>query len=222
VSVEANMTSLARHDLVQVAAASWATILAGYPPLLDEPLLADWAERHRPLVVRRADCEDRRFAGLVPLGLSLPPASKRRRIAVQVPAVTIRSVSPPPRLADLVSCAPPAWCATIDRLLELDAEVRAYGGLAWQYATGLQYLSATSDLDLLWRQVPGSSCEDLLAGIAAIERRAPMRIDGEVVAVDGGAVPWRELYSGAAEVLVKRLQGVVVAARRTFMSGSES
>lgn len=214
--------NLARHDLVRVAPASWPAVLAGCPQRPDEPLLADWAERERPLVVRRIGCAERRCAGLIPLGVSLPPSSNMRRIAVQVPAAAIRSVSPPPRLADLMASAPPAWRATIDRLLELDADARAYGSLAWQHATGLGYLSATSDLDLLWRCAAGSSCEALMAGIAAIERQAPMRIDGEVVAADGGAVHWRELQSGTPEVLVKRLDDVVVLPRRTFMSGSVS
>lgn len=221
-SAAADTGNLARHDLVRVAPASWAAILGGCPPLRDEPLLADWAERDRPLIVRRVGCDERRSAGLVPLGISLPPSSKMRRIAVQVPAVAICSVSPPPRLADLVSSAPLAWHATIDRLLELDADARAYGSLAWQHATGLGYLSATSDLDLLWRCTAGSACEALLTGIAAIERQAPMRIDGEVMAADGGAVHWRELQSGVAEVLVKRLDDVVVLPRRTFMSRSVS
>lgn len=218
----ANTVRLARHDLVRVAPASWEAILAGYPALLDEPLLADWAERDRPLVVRRAGCDERRCAGLVPLGLSLPPSSKVRRIAVQVPALAICSVAPPPRLADLVSSAPLAWRVTIDRLLKLDAGARAYGSLAWQHATGLCYLSATSDLDLLWRCAAGSSCEALLAAIAAIERQAPMRIDGEVMTADGGAVHWRELQSGAAEVLVKRLNDVAMLSRRMFVYGSVS
>lgn len=212
------MAALARHDLVRVAPASWPAILAGCPLLLNEPLLTDWAERDRPLIVRRAGCDEHRSAGLVPLGLPLPLAQGKRRIAVQAPAVAICDVSPPPRLVDLASSAPVAWRATIDRLLQLDAGVRAYGSLAWQHATGLAYLSATSDLDLLWRHVGGSSCEALLAGIAAVERQAPMRIDGEVVAADGGAVHWRELRSGAAEVLVKRLDEVVVLPRRAFIS----
>ena len=196
--------------------------MAGCPSRPDEPLLADWAERDRPLVVRRAGCDERRCASLIPLGVSLPPSSKLRRIALQVPAVAICTVSPPPLLAELVSSAPLAWRATIDRLLELDAGTRVYGSLAWQHATGLRYLRATSDLDLLWRCAAGSSCEALLAEIAAIARHAPMRIDGEVLAADGGAVHWRELQSGAAEVLVKRLDDAVMLSRRTFLSGSVS
>jgi malonate decarboxylase holo-[acyl-carrier-protein] synthase len=222
VSAAVNPGNLARHDLVRVAPASWPAILAECSPLPDEPLLADWAERDRPLVVRRTRCDERRCASLVPLGVSLPPSCKMRRIALQVPAIAISRVSPPPLLAELVSSAPLAWRPTIDRLLELDAGTRAYGSLAWQHATGLGYLSATSDLDLLWRCAAGSSCETLLAGIAAIERHAPMRIDGEVLAADGGAVHWRELQSGAAEVLVKRRDDVVVVSRRAFISGSLS
>jgi phosphoribosyl-dephospho-CoA transferase len=218
----AQVARLARHDLVRVAPASWPAILAEHPSLLEEPMLAHWAGQSRPLVVRRRACEERRCADLVPLGLCLPPASRRRRIALQVPAIAICEVAPPPRLFDLASCAPGAWRGAIEGLLELDPSARAYGSLAWQHATGLGYLSASSDLDLLWTHVSGASCEALLAAIAAIERGAPMRIDGEVVAADGGAVHWRELQSGAAEVLVKRLDEVRMVPRRVFMSGSVS
>lgn len=221
-SAAVNTGSIARHDLVRVAPASWPAILAGCLPLPDEPLLAEWAERDRPLIVRRTGRHERRCASLVPLGVSLPPSSKTRRIALQAPAAAICSVSPPPLLAELVSSAPLTWRATIDRLLELDASARVYGSLAWQHATGLGYLSPASDLDLLWRSAAGSSCEALLAGIAAIERQAPMRIDGEVLAADGGAVHWRELQSGAAEVLVKRLDDVAMLSRHGFMSGGVS
>jgi len=53
----------------------------------------------------------------------------------------------------------------------------------------------------------------ILAGIAAAERTAPMRIDGEVIFSDGGAVNWRELYNALSqdapiEVLIKSMGAV--------------
>jgi len=55
----------------------------------------------------------------------------------------------------------------------------------------------------------------LLAGIAAIESTAPMRIDGELALLDGGAVSWRELaqalrHDGGQEVLVKTREGAMI------------
>src|SRR5262249_16114758 len=115
----------------------------------------------------------------IALGLPLPPSHGKRRIAVALPHDAILSTACPPLLADAGHIAPQSWHASIDRLVALTPEVRCFGSLAWQYLTGLPYLSAGSDLDLLWSLPASHPLEELLAGIAAIDADAPMRIDGE-------------------------------------------
>ena len=195
----------ARHDLVVADPGAWADCLATRPDLDGVPHVARWAALGRPLIVRRlvpGEGTDR-----VPLGLPLPPADGKRRIGLALPADALRPVSAP-GLADAAPHAPTAWRPTLDALLALARDhaftPRPFGALLWQAVTGLAYLSATSDLDLLWPS-PGPVPRTLLSGLARIDATAPMRLDGEVLLPDGGGVQWRELFEapGGGLVLVK-------------------
>lgn len=184
------------------------------PELAGEPLVAGWAERGFPLVLRRPLVGDP--PGEWPLGLPLPPAHNKRRIALTLPEQDISAMAPAPRLADAAQNAPDEWHHAIDRLLLLDMTTRCFGSLAWQHMTGLAYLSATSDLDLLW-DLPAYP-HDLIIGIEAITRTAPMRIDGEVSGPHG-AVQWRELQAAVDNVVVKGETGVTLMLKDTFLAG---
>jgi phosphoribosyl-dephospho-CoA transferase len=46
-----------------------------------------------------------------------------------------------------------------------------------------------------------------------LQRRAPMRLDGEVILPDGRAVHWLELASAAPELLAKTIDRVVLVRR---------
>lgn len=206
-------SALARHDLVTVDAAEWVGRET-------EPLLQEWSRLGRPLITRRrsaAEPPDR-----VPLGLPLPPALGKRRLAVSVPPSAILAIKPPPLLADLISFAPPPWRPTIDRLLALDDETRCFGSLAWQALTGLVYLSPGSDLDLLWRPASRGLAERLLGGLTAISADSPITIDGEVIDRRDAAAQWRELASGAGEILTKRIESVDLVGRDDFLDGFDA
>ncbi|WP_210731753.1 malonate decarboxylase holo-[acyl-carrier-protein] synthase [Sphingomonas sp. PAMC26645] len=196
--------------MVRVDQRAWATMLRGRPELAAELVVADWVSNGSPLVVRRPDCAAQ--DGMIALGLPLPPSHGKRRIAVELSLAALIDLSSPPTLAEAQVVAPKNWHPTIARLLDVDPAVRTFGGLAWQFLTGLPYLSPSSDLDLLWLQ--GAP----LGELAAIDADAPMRIDGEVVASDGGAVQWRELGSATGEVLVKRLHGASTMSVEAFMA----
>ncbi|SFP75804.1 phosphoribosyl-dephospho-CoA transferase [Bradyrhizobium sp. Ghvi] len=211
---------LARHSMVKASTAGWAAVMNRYPELASEPIVASWAHAGRPLVVRRPVCSD--TAGLVPLGLPLPPTHGKRRIAVSLAAIDIVASAPPPLLADAATPAPASWHPTIDKLLTLLPETRSYGSLAWQHLTGLPYLSDSSDLDLLWPLSSAKQAEFLLSGIAGIAKQAPMRLDGEITGPAGG-VQWRELCGADEdEVLVKGPAGVTATTRAAFLAGQVS
>ncbi|GAB6843596.1 malonate decarboxylase holo-[acyl-carrier-protein] synthase [Methylorubrum rhodinum] len=195
---------LRRHDLVRVDPTAWAALLADRPDLAGVPPLPGWAASGWPLIVRRlAPGEDR---ARVPLGLPLPPALGKRRIGFGLPPAVL-TPGPAPTLAEARAAAPPAWHPTLDALIALGARhglvPRPFGGLLWQALTGLPYLTATSDLDLLW-PLAGPLPKTFLDDLAAIAAAAPMRLDGEIVLPDGGGVQWREWHeAGDGEVLVK-------------------
>ena len=204
-----------RHDLLRVAPDAWASALAHCPSVADLPLVGSWADRGWPVIVRRrAEAED---PGLVPVGLPLPPAAGKRRIALLLPPDGVLQRSSPLLLRTAARVADPGWRSTIASLLALGASIgvepSAFGSLLWQYQTGLTYLSPHSDLDVLWPVPPSFDVLSLVFGIAEIQRDAPLRIDGEVVFTDGSAVNWRELWmadraADRASVLVKTTEGV--------------
>lgn len=195
------------------SATGWAALLQAQPALASEPLLGLWAARGFPLIGRRRLLEDP--PGAVPLGLPLPPHHGKRRIAVALLPQDLHQAAPPPLLAEARRAAPSAWQAAITQLLLLDPLTRCFGSLAWQHLTGLAYLSAGSDLDLLWERPRDPAA--LLTGLAAIGETAPMRIDGEVLGRDGG-VQWRELAS-ADPLIVKGAAGLLLLPRAAFLAG---
>jgi len=204
-----------RHELLHVAPDVWASALGHCPSLAGLPLVGSWADRGWPVIVRRRGAAE--DSNLVPIGLPLPPAAGKRRIALLIPPDGILQRSSSPLLRTTARVADPCWQSTIASLLALGARIgvepSVFGSLLWQYLTGLTYLSSQSDLDLLWPVPPGFDACSLLSGIAAVQRDTLLCIDGEIVFPDGSAVNWRELWNAyragdRARVLAKTMEGV--------------
>jgi phosphoribosyl-dephospho-CoA transferase len=212
---QASSPTWRRHDLLHVAPDVWASVLAHRPALADLPLLRTWADSGWPVIVRRrAEAED---PGLAPIGVPLPPAAGKHRVALLFPPEGVLRRSSPPSLRTVASVAGPGWQSTIAALLDLGQSVglepSAFGSLLWQHQTGLTYLSPHSDLDVLWTVPADLDVLSLVSGVAEVQRDTQLRIDGEVVFPDGSAVNWRELWNehrtgGRAGVLAKTMEGV--------------
>lgn len=200
-----------RHRLIYLDPARWNAVLAAYPALRDMPVVVEWVAAGHPLIARRPVCDD--AAGLVPLGLPLPPSFGKQRLAVAAPADAIVSDAPLPLLADAARNAPAAWQGTIAALVAVDPETRCFGGLAWAYLTGLPYLSEASDMDVVWTVANADDAARLVAALERIDTEAPMRLDGEIVTPAGLAVQWREFASDAPEMLAKAADGNRMIAR---------
>jgi phosphoribosyl-dephospho-CoA transferase len=158
----------------------------------------------------------------VGLGLPLPPSVRKRRIAVLMQPADIVSTKPPLSLSAVLGAAPGAWQRSMESVVSLaqrhGVEARVFGSLSWQVLTGLEYLTASSDVDLLLPFLRRGDVTGLTESLAAIERDAPMRLDGELVRADGAAVNWRELHTGARDVLVKTIHGAAVFQTADFLN----
>lgn len=209
-----------RHDLVVVSRSAWHAMLATRSDLATQPLITTWVDQVWPLIVRRALPSD--AAGL-PLGLPLPPAAGRRRIAMVMQPGDIVSTALLPPLLAVLEVAPRAWLPTLYRLAALagqySIEIRVSGSLAWQTLTGLEYLTDRSDLDLLLYFHRDTDVMRLTADLANIQSVAPMRLDGELISATGTAINWREFRSNAQVLLVKSAAGVSLMEPRQFLSG---
>lgn len=210
---------LRRHDLLRVKPATWQAILRCHPGLADLPLVADWALREWPVIVRRRMAGD--LANGVPAAIPLPPSHGKRRLAFSFASGAAVVALPPVLLSDALRAAPAKWQPVAAALLELGEAVgmtpRVFGALLWQHATGLPYLTDRLDLDLLWFISDERTAALLVEGLLRLDADGPVRLDGELELPDGAAVNWRELAQSDAnlggEVLVKTMDGVELRTR---------
>ncbi len=208
------LESWRRHDLLRVEPAAWSRVLRFQPSLAEIPVVVGWAASGWPLIVRRRASGD--APGMIPVGLPLPPGAGKARRSFQLQPADISGRVAARTLRAACGEAPSPWRATVDALLGLAAqtgvEPRVFGSLLWQQLTGLAYLSASSDLDLLWPVNSAVVAERIVRGLASIEQNSPVRLDGEILLPDGGGVQWREWHGNPSEVLVKTLCGVELRA----------
>jgi phosphoribosyl-dephospho-CoA transferase len=119
-----------RHDLVHVVPSAWATALAAHS-LGQVPLLTQWADRGWPVIVRRR--LESEALDIVPVGVPLPLAAGKSRIALNVPPAAVIARAAPPSLRIVAHKADPGWQPTIAALISLGErhgiEPAAFGSL---------------------------------------------------------------------------------------------
>ncbi len=209
-----SVSSWKRHDILYVAPSAWNAALSALQ-ISVVPLLEVWADRGWPVIVRRRMTGEDGDA--IPIGVPLPPTEGKHRIALTIPEDGVIRYATPPRLHNVMQVAPTRWQCIIGELIHLGAyyniQPLVFGSLMWQYQTGLSYINAGSDLDVLWPVADHCNIAALVSGIADIEGDGAPRIDGEIVFSDGSAVNWRELHKvlrsgGPGKLLVKDMDGV--------------
>ncbi len=201
---------LRRHDLVFIDPKRPSS----------EPVVAGWCENGWPLITRRpTPCEPTGIA----LGLPLPPSQGKKRFSLVVQRDEILAVHSPLSLTSVRDRAPREWLSTIGEIEQLahthNLDVRVFGSLGWSVLTGLDYLTAKSDLDLLFHVTANTDLDHVIRALARIEATAPMRLDGEFVREDGGAANWREFLGTGRDVMVKSLGGAGFVDRQRFLRG---
>lgn len=204
-----------RHDLVYLrpgAGFAWA----GPPPAspVVRAAVAAWIAAGRPLVAARQPADG---GGLL-LGLALPLALARQRVALRVDAGAVAEIRPPLALAACLggqSAAVREVLTTLERVLRrAGVGLGAYGSLAWEALSGEAYRHAESDIDLICDVADRAQLETALALFADAATTLPCRLDGEIRLPGGAAIAWRELAAACGEprrsVLVKDEQGVAL------------
>jgi phosphoribosyl-dephospho-CoA transferase len=210
---------LRRHDLLRPDLVAWDAMLRCHPGFADLPLVADWARLGRPVIVRRRMVGD--FADSVPAALPLPPCLGKRRLAFSFSSGEAVTALPPVLLCDAARTAPTEWQPVVAALLDIGDAIeiapRVFGALLWQHTTGLLYLSARSDPDLLWSISDERTALSLVERLLRLDAESPVRLDGELELPDGAGVNWRELAQSCSgpgdDLLVKTMDGVEVRTR---------
>ena len=204
-----------RHDLVYLrpgAAFAWAGPAPTSPVV--RAAVAAWITAGRPLVAARQPGD----GGQLLLGLALPRALERQRVALLVEPGEVADIRPP---LSLPACLGGQLATVREILLRLDRALDqagvvpgAYGSLAWEALSGEAYRHAGSDIDLICDVANRIQLEAALALLAEAAAALPCRLDGEIRLPGGTAVAWRELAAAwndpRRQVLVKDERGVVL------------
>jgi len=205
----------ARHGLVWLNEAGWLDALAR---VADDHRFAvqRWREHDWPAVIRRrdADCASAEIC----LGIALPPDQDgvKLRVPLRVGLQGVRETRAPLEIADVIEHAGPQWrndlCALRDEISVQGMEIRVYGSLALQTLTGLSYLRAASDIDVLFSPVDQLQLEQ---GVSLLQQYAVrLPLDGEIAFPTGHAVSWKEWAQACGKsenrMLVKHDSGVAL------------
>lgn len=180
-----------RHGLVWLNRTGWAEVFARVGHM-HRAAVHQWQILDGPLVVRRYDVDCTHDE--VCLGIALPPAGdgSKVRIPVRVARSGVRTVRAPFNIAEVAPDAPPRWRSAL-AAMQADTQglsFGVFGSLALQALTGQTYLSATSDIDLLFTPDDPVQLQQGMAALLHYAARLPL--DGEIVFPGGAAVSWKE------------------------------
>ncbi|USJ01965.1 malonate decarboxylase holo-[acyl-carrier-protein] synthase [Xanthomonas prunicola] len=194
-----------RHALVWLREdAQWQAMTPGVQSRLQQ-----WFAAGLPAVVARGDASQ--AADTLRLGVPLPPSDGKQRLALQAHVADIARCTAPLTLDAVMPHAPVAVQPALQALLnEAQTQVlhpRVFGSFAWQALTGLAYVHAQSDLDLLWSIETPAQAHAVVTLVQRWEQRHGLRADGELLLPDDNAVNWREYAGNAQQVLLKSDQG---------------
>ncbi|MBD7952867.1 malonate decarboxylase holo-[acyl-carrier-protein] synthase [Stenotrophomonas sp. Sa5BUN4] len=207
-----------RHDLVWIdPQATWTTLSPQA-----EPRLRAWMQARLPLVVARRDPA---VDGVqLRLGVPLPLDEGRQRLSLRIKREAVIRHAAPPRLTEVIDALSAPWRPALQALQHRCAAQalfpRVFGSHAWQAITGLEYLHAGSDLDLLWQVDGPRQASQVCRLLQDWEALHGLRADGELLFDAAQAVNWREYAGEAAQVLVKGDAACWLAAR-SCLAGAE-
>ncbi|MBI2308096.1 MAG: malonate decarboxylase holo-[acyl-carrier-protein] synthase [Rhodocyclales bacterium] len=216
----------ARHDLAWLDRDAAGAARLAAPACIAEreaqALLADWLRRGHPLIVTSQPAGVEAPTELR-LGLALPPAQGKRRLAFFIPRRSVQALTPPPALADAAPALPLRWQPALLALQSMAAVAacapRVYGSAAIQVSTGEACLGDDSDLDLLLAPTDWNAALAACAALAEFASGCGLRVDGEIRNARGHATAWRELAGRPGRLLVKGDAGATLLALADFAAG---
>lgn len=183
-----------RHNRVWLSVDGWKRASKTVPPEHARELMR-WAKNDWPAVVRRSDPEYEK--NILCLGLTPPPEQHtgvKIRIPFSVCTEDIVRCGAPLAIISAESALPLAWHSVFSELSDVATsnrlEFRVYGSAAMQAITGLPYLGAASDIDLLFYPLTNAQLHQGLNLLNLYAKRLPL--DGEIVFPSGRAVAWKE------------------------------
>jgi phosphoribosyl-dephospho-CoA transferase len=195
------MILLKRHDLVWLKKSAWQNLIKAQPFETQE-ILSQWPQENWPAVV----CRNESTRPEIAIGISLLDSqNKKIRVAGFVESNDILNHQNALALKDVLFAAPMRWQAQLVEFLTSPYQFSVFGSLSWQAITKKNYVSPSSDIDLLYRPRAQSDLDGALKVWQEFAKRLPL--DGEIEFQSGEAVSFRE-WQRSERLLCKSLTEV--------------
>jgi malonate decarboxylase holo-[acyl-carrier-protein] synthase len=175
----------------------------GETPQNDLVLLGNWLGTGRPVIIRRPCLSE--DGESVYVGLSLPPDPVKRRLAFRLPFSLLANVVEPPLWTECVDAFSEGSARVNPILMVIEAAklpLQTFGSYAWQYHTGLSYVTSRSDIDLI---VPINRREDWrrFRQLMSETQKTDHRVDLEIILNGDVSFHWREFEEPGKRLLFK-------------------
>jgi phosphoribosyl-dephospho-CoA transferase len=195
---------LRRHSFAWITdAESPSQFAEGETPQNDLVLLRNWLGTGRPVIIRRPCLSE--DGESVYVGLSLPPDPVKRRLAFRVPFSSLANVAEPPLWTECADAFSESSARVNPILTVIEAAklpLQSFGSYAWQYHTGLSYVTPRSDIDLI---VPINRREDWrrFRRWMSETQKTDHRVDLEIILNGDVSFHWREFEAPGKRLLFK-------------------
>ncbi|MCP3966729.1 MAG: malonate decarboxylase holo-[acyl-carrier-protein] synthase [Lentisphaerae bacterium] len=206
------LKNIKRHQLVYLT----PEILRDKSSCVDNiehiPILEEWFSAGHPAIIRRPCFKNDN----VYLGVPLPPSMGKLRIAFTVPNKHIKATVLPPFLKECMCSMPECMQDELSNLLASNLPVRVIGSAAWQALTGLEYMSSSSDVDLLIEVKSKMELDATDKALANWHQDVLHKYDIEIQLTDGSGFLWKEYQQKSKTILVKQNSKAVLLERSSL------
>ena len=158
-----------------------------------EKQVSIWVERGLPCIYAKQLPHER----LTNLGLSLWYANKKHRVNLRIEPSAIQKQEPPPQLSDLHDFFLRYYGVDdLRRIIEVHqiSDIAIYGSFLFQYLSGYNFVTKSSDLDVLINY-HGYSLAHLRGFMEALAQKFKRSIDGEIRFQGIGDISIKELLN---------------------------
>ena len=184
--------------------------------------VSDWLFEKKPLIGRSRNQFDTKNCEFIPVGLmTYHPDGAKCRVSLLINSNFVLKIEDPLLLSEAMNVLPLNLYLTVnnffDQFSNLPIIVRVYGSIMWSYEGNISRLNPNSDIDLLI-QVTNSCDVDALADrLLKFSQLSKIFLDGEFEFKNGVFVSWRELTSGAKDLLAKTDSGPKLVTRNSVI-----
>ena len=184
--------------------------------------VSDWLFEKKPLIGRSRNQFDTKNCEFIPVGLmTYHPDGTKCRVSLLINSNFVLKIEDPLLLSEAMNVLPLNLYLTVnnffDQFSNLPIIVRVYGSIMWSYEGNISRLNPNSDIDLLI-QVTNSCDVDALADrLLKFSHLSKIFLDGEFEFKNVVFVSWRELTSGAKDLLAKTDSGPKLVTRNSVI-----